>query len=107
MKHFAFTKLVVADLDASATFYTNVFGLQEQRRVKDDIGGGGVGGSLFESTAPGGATFVLLHVADTPAPATGAVLAGFVTDEIDDVFTRAAAAGAAGADPGHARPHPG
>jgi catechol 2,3-dioxygenase-like lactoylglutathione lyase family enzyme len=107
MKHFAFTKLVVADLDASAAFYTDVFRLQEQRRVKDDIGGRAIEEILFEPTAPGGSTFVLLHFADTPAPVTGSVLAGFVTDEIDEVFTRAVAAGATVVDSPHDAPEHG
>ena len=107
MKHFSFTKLVVADLEASAAFYTDVFGLQEQYRVKDDIGGRDIEEILFEPTAPGGAMFVLLHFVDTPEPVAGSVLAGFVTDEIDDVFTRAAAAGATVVDPPHDAPEHG
>jgi catechol 2,3-dioxygenase-like lactoylglutathione lyase family enzyme len=89
MEHFAFTKLVVADLEASAAFYTQVFGLQEHRRVQDDIGGRAMEEILFESTTPGGATFVLLHFDDTPEPAAGSVIGGFITDEIDELFPRA------------------
>jgi predicted enzyme related to lactoylglutathione lyase len=107
MKHFSFTKLVVPDLDASAAFYTEVFGLQEQYRVKDDIGGRSMQEILFEPTAPGGAMFVLLHFDDTPEPVPGSVLGGFVTDEIDDVFQRAVAAGATVVDPVHDAPEHG
>ena len=107
MKHFSFTKLVVADLEASAAFYTDVFGLQEQYRVKAAIGGRAVEEILFEPTAPGGAMFVLLHFADTPGAVAGSVLAGFVTDEIDDVFARAVAAGATVIDPVHEAPEHG
>jgi predicted enzyme related to lactoylglutathione lyase len=107
MKHFSFTKLVVADLEASAAFYTNVFGLREQRRVRDDIGGRAMEEILFEPTAPGGAMFVLLHFDDTPEPVGGSVLGGFVTDEIDDVFARAVAAGATVVDPVHDAPEHG
>ena len=107
MKHFSFTKLVVSDLDASAAFYTEVFGLQEQYRVKDDIGGRSMQEILFEPTAPGGAVFVLLHFDDTPEPVSGSVLGGFVTDEIDDVFERAVAAGATVVDPVHDAPEHG
>jgi catechol 2,3-dioxygenase-like lactoylglutathione lyase family enzyme len=107
MKHFSFTKLVVADLDASAAFYTDLFGLKEQYRVKAQIGGRAVEEVLFEPTAPGGAMFVVLHFVDTPEPAAGSALAGFVTDEIDDVFARAAASGATVIDPVHDSPEHG
>jgi catechol 2,3-dioxygenase-like lactoylglutathione lyase family enzyme len=107
MKHFSFTKLVVSDLDASAAFYTDVFGLQEQYRVKDDIGGRPMQEILFQPTAPGGAMFVLLHFDDTPESTAGSVLAGFVTDQIDDVFARAVAAGATVVDPVHDAPEHG
>ena len=107
MEHFAFTKLVVADLDASAAFYAGVFGLREQYRVKDDIGGRSMQEILFEPTAPGGATFVLLHFDDPPEPPVGSVLGGFVTDEIDDVFARAVATGATVVDPVHDAPEHG
>jgi predicted enzyme related to lactoylglutathione lyase len=107
MEHFAFTKFVVADLEASAAFYTDVFGVQEQRRVKDDIGGRAIEEILFESTAPGGASFVLLHFADTPEPATGSVIGGFLTDDIDELFPRAVAAGATVVEPPHDAPEHG
>jgi len=107
MEHFGFTKLVVADLEASAAFYAQVFGLREQYRVKDDIGGRAMEEILFESAEPGGATFVLLHFTDTSEPAAGSVIAGFLTDEIDDVFTRAVAAGATVVDPAHDAPEHG
>ena len=107
MEHFGFTKLVVADLERSAAFYTQVFGLQEQYRVKDDIGGRAIEEILYEPTAPGGAAFVLLHFVDTSEPVSGSVLAGFLTDEIDDLFTRAAAAGATVVEPAHDAPEHG
>ena len=107
MKHFSFTKLVVADLETSAAFYTEVFGLQEQYRVKDAIGGRQIEEILYEATAPGGGTFVLLHFSDTPDAMPGSVIAGFVTDEIDDVFTRAVAAGATVIQTAHDAPEHG
>ena len=107
MKHFSFTKLVVADLDASAAFYSDVFGLKERYRVQDDIGGRSMQEILFEPTAPGGAMFVLLHFDDMPESTAGSVLAGFVTDEIEDVFARAVSAGASVVDPIHDAPEHG
>ena len=107
MKHFAFSKLVGADLERSAAFDTQVFGLQEQLRVAADIGGRAIEEILYEPTAPGGAAFVLLHFADTPEPIAGSVLAGFLTDEIDDLFTRAVSAGATVVEPAHDAPEHG
>ena len=107
MNNFSFTKLVVADLEASAAFYSEVFGLREQYRVKSDIGGRTLQEILFESTAPGGATFVLLRFDDTSEPAAGSVIGGFITDEIDELFPRAVAAGATVIGPVHDAPEHG
>jgi lactoylglutathione lyase len=107
MKHFSFTKLVVTDLDASGVFYTEVFGVEEQYRVRAEIGGRPIDEILYQSTAAGGGTLVLLRFADTPEPPAGSVILGFVTDEIDDVFTRAIAAGASVVDPVHESPEHG
>jgi predicted enzyme related to lactoylglutathione lyase len=86
--------LVVADLDACAAFYTDVFGVREQYRVHDDIAGRVIDEILFESTAPGGGTFVLLRFTDAAtAPSSDGVVLGFVTDEIETLFTRAVDAG--------------
>ncbi|GMU78057.1 MAG: hypothetical protein AMXMBFR46_08540 [Acidimicrobiia bacterium] len=93
MTHFGFTKLVVADLEASAAFYRDVFGVTEQYRVHADIAGREIDEILFEATAPGGSTFVLLRFVDTAAPASGEVIIGFVTDDLDGVFARATEAG--------------
>ena len=107
MKNFAFTKLVVADLERSAAFYTQVFGLEEQYRVTDEIGGRAMQEILYKSTAEGGATFVLLHFADTPEPVGGSVIGGFLTDDIDEVFASAVVAGATVVDPVHDAPEHG
>ena len=107
MQHFAFTKIVVADLDASGAFYSEVFGVDEQYRVDAAIDGRPIEEILFQSTAPGGASLVLLRFADTPEPPAGSVIVGFVTDEIDAVFTRAVAAGGSVVDPVHESPEHG
>jgi predicted enzyme related to lactoylglutathione lyase len=93
--HFGFTKLVVADLEKSAAFYTAVFGLREQYRVSSDIAGRGIDEILFEATAPGAATFVLLRFAGTTAPSGDELILGFITDDVDGVMTRAVEAGGA------------
>jgi predicted enzyme related to lactoylglutathione lyase len=90
-RHFGFTKLAVADLDASAAFYEQAFQLVRTRRV--DFEGGSE--LLYEPTAPGGAMFVLIHFADAPKPASGEVVLGFYTDDIAALVARVKAAGGA------------
>ena len=58
---FGFTKLLVADLETSATFYKTVFGLQERGRVRSEIADRKIDEIMFEAQTPGGASFVLLH----------------------------------------------
>ncbi|MFM8302865.1 MAG: VOC family protein [Actinomycetota bacterium] len=92
MNHFAFTKVVVDDLETCAAFYTQTFGLEEQYRVRAAIAGRPIDEILYAASAPGGGTFILLRFTDGPGAPTGVIL-GFVTDEIDAVFTRAVGAG--------------
>jgi len=91
MIHYAFTKLVVGDLESCAAFYAQTFGLVEQTRVTDEIGGRRIDEILFVPTGEGGATFALLTFGDAPAP--GGAIPGFVTDDIDAVFEQGVAAG--------------
>jgi predicted enzyme related to lactoylglutathione lyase len=90
---FGFTKLVVGDLDKSAAFYSHVFGVKEQYRVHADICGREIDEILFETATPGGATFVLLRYADSPAPSSDEVILGFITEDVDGVCARAMDAG--------------
>jgi lactoylglutathione lyase len=96
---FNFTKLVVADLDASATFYGKVFGLKEQVRVDAEITGRPIREVIFNPTDEGGPTFVLLAFVDTPKPAEGEIILGFTTTDLEALVDAAARAGAAIADP--------
>lgn len=107
MNHFGFTKLVVGDLERCAEFYASVFGLREQYRVHADIGGRPIDEILYEATAPGGGSFVLLRFADSPQATSAGVITGFVTDEIDALFDRAVAAGATVVDAVHESPEHG
>lgn len=92
--HFSFTKLVVGDLERCAVFYASAFGLTEQYRVHSEIAGRPIDEILYEATAPGGGTLVLLRFTDTTEAASAGVITGFVTDAIDALFARAVAAGA-------------
>lgn len=94
LHHFGFTKLVVADLEAAAAFYTAVFGLHERNRISAEIGPRAIDEIMYEPTAPGAASFVLLRYRDTTGPSADEVIIGFVVDNVDDVTARATAAGA-------------
>ena len=54
--HFGFTKLVVTDLEAAATFYTEVFAVVEQARVTSAIAGRPIDEIMYTATGTGGAT---------------------------------------------------
>ena len=93
MIHFSFTKIVVTDLETCGAFYVEVFGLREQYRLRSEIGGRAIDEVLFEATAPGAGSFILLRFVDPADVASAGVIPGFVTDEIDALFARAVAAG--------------
>lgn len=93
MKHFAFTKLVVADLAVAEAFYTAVFDLSPTHRVQSDIAGRPIDEVMFAATAPGASTFVLLTYPDLTEPSSDEVIVGFVTDDVDAVLQRAVEAG--------------
>jgi catechol 2,3-dioxygenase-like lactoylglutathione lyase family enzyme len=91
--HFSFTKLVVGDLERCADFYKEVCGLTELARVNASIAGRAISEIMFHPTADGGSTFVLLSFLDTPKPAAGELILGFVTPDLAAFVARARAAG--------------
>ncbi len=91
--HFGFTKLIVGDLDKSAAFYEAACQLVRQTRIDTESAGRKLSEILYQPTAPGGATFVLIHYYDSPKPTTGELVLGFNTGDIDAFVARAAAAG--------------
>jgi len=93
--HFGFTKLQVGDLEKCAAFYKDVCGLVEATRVNTESAGRKLSEILFAPTAPGGATFVLIHYYDAPAPVSGELILGFTTRDIDAFVARVSAAGGA------------
>ncbi|MBM3658886.1 MAG: glyoxalase/bleomycin resistance/dioxygenase family protein [Actinobacteria bacterium] len=92
MDHFSFTKIVVGDLDASAAFYAQTFGLEESFRVSAAIADRPMEEIVFAATGEGAGTLILLTFTDG-APAPAGVIPGFVTDDVDAVFARGIAAG--------------
>jgi predicted enzyme related to lactoylglutathione lyase len=89
----AMTKLVVGDVEASKAFYEAVCGVREARRIQGAVGGRAITELIMEAETPGGATLVLFHEHDTPAPAAGSCVLVFETDDVDAFLDRAVAAG--------------
>ena len=93
LAHFGFTKLQCADLEKCAAFYTRAAGLVEQTRVNTDSGGRKLSEIIFQPTAPGGASFVLIHYYDSPKPVVGELILGFQTSDLAAFVARALEAG--------------
>jgi lactoylglutathione lyase len=91
--HFSFSKLLVNDLEKTATFYKAVCGLTELARVEAEIAGRGIKEIMFNATGVGAATFVLLKFVDTDKIYTDEVITGFVTDDLEAFVARAQQAG--------------
>lgn len=104
---FMFTKLNVHDLDAAAAFYASVVGLVEMARVEAVIAGRPVTEVVYMPTYPGGPMFVLAHFHDAPAPATGELIMGFASQDLDAFVARAQLAGGTVIEAAHDIPEAG
>ena len=93
--HFGFTKLIVQDLEAMATFYKDVAGLTESGRVQAAVGDRAIDEILFNATGEGGPTLVLFKFLDRDAPATEEAILGFVTPDLEAFVQRTKAGGGA------------
>ena len=91
----AMTKLVVAVVEKAKAFYEAVVGVREVRRIQGAVGGKAITELIMEAEKPGGATLVLFHEHDTPAPTPGSCVLVFETDDVDAFVGRAVAAGGA------------
>jgi predicted enzyme related to lactoylglutathione lyase len=93
---FAFTKLVVDDLERMAAFYDAAYGLRQVARVQAEIGREHIDEIMLSATSgvtPG--TLVLLRFVDRPPPRAGEVLLGFTTGDLPALIERVVAAGGA------------
>lgn len=86
--HFDFTKLVVGDLAGSAKFYEAVAQLQPQHRIEASIAGRPIAEIIYQPTAGGAGKFVLLAYLDRPQVATGELITGFLTRDVDAFMAR-------------------
>ena len=86
---FGFTKLVVDDLEGMSAFYQAAYGLREFDRVIAEIAGNPIDEIMLGiDRAYGPGSLVLLKFTQQPAPAPGAVILGFQTDDLDALVTR-------------------
>ena len=95
---FAFTKLVVHDLEKMAAFYRAAYGLLPIARFQERIGDEPIdeiilGAEPGAPMAPG--SLVLLRFLERPAATPGEVLLGFTTDDLPGLLERIEAAGGA------------
>jgi lactoylglutathione lyase len=90
---FAFTKLVVGDLDRCAAFYEKVCEIKPQARVEGSVAGRSITEIIYEPTNKGGASLVLLAYDDEAKPASGEIIVGFASADAEAFITRAVAAG--------------
>lgn len=91
--HFAFSKVVVADLNGSADFYGRVFQLTERGRGDGNVAGRTYSEVVYNETGAGGATLVLRRYHDKATPSLDEAVVGFVTTDIEATLKRLQDAG--------------
>jgi predicted enzyme related to lactoylglutathione lyase len=98
---FAFTKLVVHDLDEMAGFYRDAYGLHSVRRVRGEKIGREAIDEIMLSADPKasyGSLVLLRYLGRPPAP-NGEVILGFTTGDLPALLERICAAGGAAHTP--------
>lgn len=106
-QQFAFTKLVVADLEAMHRFYTAVFGLEELSRVEAAVGDRPISEIMYLPTSPDGGSLILFHFEDHEAPINEETILGFVSEDLDALMASVVEHGGAIVDPAHEMPEHG
>jgi predicted enzyme related to lactoylglutathione lyase len=93
--NFAFTKLIVHDLEKMAAFYGEVYGLHAVRRVSGERIGDEEIDEIMMSADPDAAwsSLVLLEYVGRTASPNGGVILGFTTDDLPALLERVQAAG--------------
>jgi predicted enzyme related to lactoylglutathione lyase len=94
---FAFTKLVVHDLDRMAGFYRDAYGLHSVRRVRGEKIGPEEIDEIMLSADPQASwgSLVLLRYLGRERAASGEVILGFTTGDLPALLERVRAAGGA------------
>lgn len=91
---FTFTKLVVDDLEKMASFYGQVFELEQITRMQDAIGSDAIDEIILGTAGaltPG--ALILLRYVDERRPQNGEVILGFTTRDLPALLDRVRAAG--------------
>jgi predicted enzyme related to lactoylglutathione lyase len=93
---FAFTKLVVHDLEKSAAFYRDVYGLHGVKRVSERIGREEIDEIMLspDPAAAWGSLVLLKYSGRGPSP-SGELILGFTTPDLPALLERLRAAGGA------------
>jgi predicted enzyme related to lactoylglutathione lyase len=104
---FGFTKLVVHDLEAMATFYCDVYGLHAVNRVRGESIGGEEIDEIMMSPDPKAqwGSLVLLRYLGRKASPNAEVILGFTTDDLPALVERVKKAGGGIAAPMKDLPH--
>jgi len=92
---FAFTKLVVGDVEKMARFYAHAYGLHAVKRVRGErIGDEPIDEIVLapDPDAPFGSLVLLRYETRAPSP-TGEAILGFTTDDLPALLERVRAAG--------------
>jgi len=92
---FAFTKLIVHDLEKMAVFYREVYGLHAVNRVRGEHIGDDEIDEIMMSPDPTAqwSSLVLLKYAHREASPNGELILGFTTDDLPALLERVRAAG--------------
>ena len=92
---FAFTKLIVRDLEKMAAFYRDVYGLQAVNRVRGERIGEDEIDEIMMSPDPKAqwSSLVLLKYVRRESSPNGEVILGFTTDDLPALLERVRAAG--------------
>jgi predicted enzyme related to lactoylglutathione lyase len=101
---FSFSKLIVHDLEKTATFYKAVFGLVEWQRLESATSGRPITEISFLPTYPGGGSLTLIKFLDEPEPRHGEMIIGFTTNDIEALLERVNAAGGSVTEPVRSMP---
>lgn len=93
---FAFTKIIVADLDASEQFYIQALGLSRVTYIEFGEGIGRLQEVVLAvpNDTSGGAHLQLIHYPNKPVPAPGETVIGFMVDNVDATVAAMTGAGA-------------
>ncbi len=92
---YAFSKLIVHDLEKMSTFYRDVYGLHAVNRVRGHSIGGEEIDEIMVSADPQaqyGSLVLLKYLGRGPSP-SGELILGFTTDDLPGLLERVCAAG--------------